>query len=52
MSASACALPRNAFSERVENWETTIAVDVAATTAKAAPSHHRTPMNRRVMSRS
>jgi hypothetical protein len=28
-----------------ENWATTIAVDVAATTAKAAPSHQRTPIN-------
>jgi hypothetical protein len=35
---------RNAISERSENWETTIAVDVAATTAKATPSHQRTPM--------
>jgi hypothetical protein len=33
------------FSERSENWETTIAVDVAATTANATPSHQRTPMN-------
>jgi hypothetical protein len=40
---------RNALSERDENWETTIAVEVAATTANAAPSHQRTPMKRRFM---
>jgi len=32
------------FSERSENWETTIAVEVAATTRNATPSHQRTPM--------
>jgi hypothetical protein len=39
---------RNAFSERSENWETTIAVEVAATTANAIPSHQRTPIEGRI----
>ena len=45
-SCSATSSPwrRNASSERSENWATTIAVDVAATTANAIPSHQRTPM--------
>ena len=33
----------NAVSEREENCETTIAVEIAATSANAAPSHQRTP---------
>ena len=48
-AASCSACPRNAFSEREENWDTTIAVETAATSAKAAPSHQRTPMNLFVM---
>src|SRR6185312_13009318 len=40
---------RSACSERDEYCDTTIAVEVAATTAKAAPSHQRTPKNRLVM---
>ena len=36
---------RNACSELSENCATTIAVDVAATTANATPSHQRTPIN-------
>ena len=50
--SAAAAWLRKAFSERVENCDTTIAVEVAATTANAAPSHHRTPMKRRVMAES
>ena len=49
-AASCSAWLRNSVSERDENCETTIAVETAATTAKAAPSHQRTPMKRRVMS--
>src|SRR4051794_36007511 len=48
-ATSETAFLRSAFSDRDENCATTIAVDVAATTAKAAPSHQRTPMKRRVM---
>ena len=48
-AASCSAWLRNSFSERDENCETTIAVETAATTANAAPSHQRTPMKRRVM---
>jgi hypothetical protein len=43
LRAASSALWRNACSEESENCETTIAVEVAATTAKAAPSHQRTP---------
>ena len=49
LAASTSARPRNASSERDENCETTIAVDTAATTANAAPSHQRTPMKCPVM---
>jgi hypothetical protein len=42
------ALWRNACSEESENCETTIAVEVAATTAKATPSHHLTPTKGRI----
>ena len=49
-TASCSAWTRNASSERDENCETTIAVETAATSAKAAPSHQRTPMKRLVMS--
>src|ERR1700760_1387565 len=48
-TANCSACTRNACSERDENCETTIAVETAATRANAAPSHQRTPMNRRVM---
>ena len=43
-SATLSAWWRNLLSERSENCATTIAVEVAATTANAAPSHQRTPM--------
>src|SRR4051812_2716332 len=49
-AAASCALTRSACSDREEYWETTIAVEVAATRPKAAPSHQRTPRNRLVMS--
>ena len=49
---SCSAWLRKTFWDRSENWATTIAVEVAATTANAAPSHQRTPMNRRVMPKS
>ena len=48
--ASCSAWLRNSVSERDENCDTTMAVETAATTANAAPSHQRTPMKRRVMS--
>src|SRR5204862_5561917 len=44
--ASFSAFTRSAVSEREENCETTVAVETAATSANAAPSHQRTPMNR------
>jgi hypothetical protein len=44
VSAAFSAFWRNAFFEESENWETTMAVEVAATTAKATPNHQRTPM--------
>jgi hypothetical protein len=47
-AAASWALTRSALSDRDEYCETTIAVDTAATTANAAPSHQRTPMNRLV----
>ena len=50
-SATFSAWWRNASSERSENCATTIAVDVAATTANAIPSHQRTPMKGRGMAR-
>src|SRR3954470_2549733 len=49
LAAASRAFVRNALSERDEYCETTIAVEVAATTANAAPSHQRTPMKRRVI---
>ena len=52
LRAAFWALCRNACSEESENWETTIAVEVAATTAKAAPSHQRTPTDGLNMSES
>src|ERR1051325_4634473 len=45
-AAASCAFTRSEFSDRDEYCETTIAVETAATTANAAPSHHRTPMKR------
>src|SRR5258706_16461782 len=48
-TVSCWAWTRNALSERDENCETTIAVETAATSANAAPSHKRMPMKRRFM---
>src|SRR3954466_65095 len=43
LAAASCAFTRSALSERDEYCATTMAVETAATTANAAPSHQRPP---------